>query len=187
MAPRSRAGTTAPVGALGREATGAILGSGDASMALLWSGCHPFHPHVSPWLWMSWERALWGSQDPKGRRTRHHMGLGWVLGTRGPPALPFPPRWHDAEDPSQSALCDCCDSGCPPGDTPGQQPGRHLLWGQLGGFGCPGTRGEPHDGLCPPAEFPGEGMLHRETVGPLLVQDLVPWYEGEQPTPNFSL
>lgn len=30
-------------------------------------------------------------------------------------------------------------------------------------------------------------MLHRETLGPFLVQDLVPWYEGEQPTPNFSL
>ncbi|XP_027325686.3 uncharacterized protein [Anas platyrhynchos] len=59
-------------------------------------------------------------------------------------------RWHNAEDPSQSALCDCCDSGCPPGDTPpGQQP-----------------------------EFPGEGMLHRETLGPFLVQDLVPWYEA---------
>ncbi|XP_040433026.1 zona pellucida sperm-binding protein 3-like isoform X2 [Cygnus olor] len=59
-------------------------------------------------------------------------------------------RWHNAEDPSQSALCDCCDTRCPPGDTPpGQQP-----------------------------EFPGEGMLHQEMVGPLLVQDLEPWYEA---------
>nr|XP_021143829.1 uncharacterized protein LOC110359134 [Columba livia] len=59
--------------------------------------------------------------------------------------------WHNAEDPSWSALCHCCDTGCPPADT--------LL-------------GEP------PA-FPGEGTLHQETVGPLLVQkEKVPWYEG---------
>ncbi|XP_066835261.1 zona pellucida sperm-binding protein 3-like [Anser cygnoides] len=59
-------------------------------------------------------------------------------------------RWHNAEDPSQSALCDCCDTRCPPGDTPpGQQP-----------------------------EFPGEGMLHQVTAGPLLVQDPEPWYEA---------
>ncbi|XP_075626045.1 uncharacterized protein LOC142604308 [Balearica regulorum gibbericeps] len=58
--------------------------------------------------------------------------------------------WHNAEDPSQSALCHCCDTGCPPGDTlPGELPG-----------------------------FPGEGTLHRETVGPLLVQKKVPWYEA---------
>ncbi|XP_076209282.1 uncharacterized protein LOC143167591 [Aptenodytes patagonicus] len=59
--------------------------------------------------------------------------------------------WHNAEDPSRSALCHCCDTGCPPGDTlPGELPG-----------------------------FPGEGTLHRETVGPLLVQkEKVPWYEA---------
>ncbi|XP_014792025.1 PREDICTED: uncharacterized protein LOC106884822 [Calidris pugnax] len=58
--------------------------------------------------------------------------------------------WHNAEDPSQSALCHCCDTGCPPGDTlPGELPG-----------------------------FPGEGTPHWETVGPLLVQkEKVPWYE----------
>lgn len=50
----------------------------------------PLPPHVSPWLWMSWERPLWGSQDPKGWRTQHHVGLGWVLGTRGPPSSALP-------------------------------------------------------------------------------------------------
>ncbi|XP_046784232.1 uncharacterized protein LOC124417211 isoform X2 [Gallus gallus] len=59
-------------------------------------------------------------------------------------------RWHNAEDPSQSALCDCCDTQCPPADTGlGEQPG-----------------------------FPGEGMLHWETAGPLLVRELEPWFEA---------
>ncbi|OPJ75176.1 hypothetical protein AV530_014226 [Patagioenas fasciata monilis] len=35
------------------------------------------------------------------------------------------------------------------------------------------------DRPCSSAAFPGEGTLHRETVGPLLVQkEKVPWYEG---------
>ncbi|XP_021268800.1 zona pellucida sperm-binding protein 3-like [Numida meleagris] len=59
-------------------------------------------------------------------------------------------RWHNAEDPSQSALCDCCDTQCPPGDTRlGEQP-----------------------------EFPGEGTLHWETAGPLLVREQEPWFEA---------
>ncbi|XP_032562021.1 uncharacterized protein LOC116795968 [Chiroxiphia lanceolata] len=59
--------------------------------------------------------------------------------------------WHNAEDPSQSAQCHCCDTSCPHGDTlPGHLPA-----------------------------FPGEGTLHWETVGPVLVQkEKVPWYEG---------
>ncbi|XP_075575053.1 uncharacterized protein LOC142594564 [Pelecanus crispus] len=59
--------------------------------------------------------------------------------------------WHNAEDPSRNTLCHCCDTGCPPADTlPGELPG-----------------------------FPGEGTLHWEIVGPLLVQkEKVPWYEG---------
>lgn len=40
------------------------------------------------------------------------------------------------------------------------------------------------DRPCSPAAFPGEGTLHQETVGPLLVQkEKVPWYEGEWTTP----
>ncbi|XP_064024709.1 uncharacterized protein LOC135188884 [Pogoniulus pusillus] len=59
--------------------------------------------------------------------------------------------WHNAEDPSQSAPCRCCDAGCPP---------PHPLFGELPGL-------------------PGEGTLHRETVGPLPVhRQQVPWYEA---------
>lgn len=29
-------------------------------------------------------------------------------------------------------------------------------------------------------------MLHWETAGPLLVQELEPWFEGEQTTLSFS-
>ncbi|XP_064248816.1 uncharacterized protein LOC135282720 isoform X3 [Passer domesticus] len=59
--------------------------------------------------------------------------------------------WHNAEDPVQSTPCCCCDSGCPAADT---------LHGDM------------------PA-FPGEGTLHRETVGPVLVQkEKLPWYEA---------
>lgn len=40
---------------------------------------------------------------------------------------------------------------------------------------------------CPPPAFLGEGTLHREMVGPLLVQkEKVPWYEGEQTPPTLS-
>ncbi|XP_074462991.1 uncharacterized protein LOC141750914 [Larus michahellis] len=58
--------------------------------------------------------------------------------------------WQNAEDPSRNAMCHCCDTGCPPDDTlPRELPG-----------------------------FLGEGTLHWETVGPLLVQkEKVPWYE----------
>ncbi|CAM9550625.1 unnamed protein product [Bubo scandiacus] len=59
--------------------------------------------------------------------------------------------WHNAEDPSQSTLCRCCDTGCLSGD---------ILPGQLSGL-------------------PGEGTFHWETVGPLLVQkEKAPWYEA---------
>ncbi|XP_042742942.1 zona pellucida sperm-binding protein 3-like [Lagopus leucura] len=59
-------------------------------------------------------------------------------------------RWQNAEDPSRNTVCDCCDTQCPPGDTGlGEQP-----------------------------EFPGEGMLHWETAGPLLVRELEPWFEA---------
>eukprot|EP00076_Gallus_gallus_P045905 XP_025011443.1 uncharacterized protein LOC101751481 [Gallus gallus] len=45
-------------------------------------------------------------------------------------------RWHNAEDPSRSALCDCCDTQCPPADTGlGEQPGTSL-GAVLGGEGC---------------------------------------------------
>lgn len=37
-----------------------------------------------------------------------------------------------------------------------------------------------------PTGFPGEGMLHWETAGPLLVRELKPWFEGEQTTPSLS-
>ncbi|XP_072207412.1 zona pellucida sperm-binding protein 3-like [Excalfactoria chinensis] len=59
-------------------------------------------------------------------------------------------RWQNAEDPSRSTLCDCCDTRCPPSDT----------------------------GLMEQPEFPGEGMLHWETAGPLVVQELEPWFEA---------
>ncbi|XP_015733907.1 uncharacterized protein LOC107321479 [Coturnix japonica] len=59
-------------------------------------------------------------------------------------------RWQNAEDPSWSSLCDCCDTRCPPRDT----------------------------GLVEQPEFPGEGMLHWETAGPLLVRELEPWFEA---------
>ncbi|XP_066418542.1 uncharacterized protein [Molothrus aeneus] len=59
--------------------------------------------------------------------------------------------WHNAEDPVQSTPCHCCDTGCPAADT---------LHGDV------------------PA-FPGEGTLHRETVGPVLVQkEKLPWYKA---------
>uniref|UniRef100_A0A803W6C9 ZP domain-containing protein n=2 Tax=Ficedula albicollis TaxID=59894 RepID=A0A803W6C9_FICAL len=59
--------------------------------------------------------------------------------------------WHNAEDPGQSTPCHCCDSGCPAADT---------------------LRGDV------PA-LPGEGTLHWETVGPVLVQkEKVPWYKA---------
>ncbi|XP_041878806.1 zona pellucida sperm-binding protein 3-like [Corvus kubaryi] len=58
--------------------------------------------------------------------------------------------WHNVEDPARSAACHCCDTGCPPADT---------------------LRGDT------PA-FPGEGALHWETVGPVLVQEKVPWYKA---------
>ncbi|XP_068886960.1 zona pellucida sperm-binding protein 3-like isoform X1 [Aphelocoma coerulescens] len=58
--------------------------------------------------------------------------------------------WHNAEDPAWSAACHCCDTGCPPADT---------------------LRGDT------PA-FPGEGARHWETVGPVLVQEKVPWYKA---------
>ncbi|XP_066055695.1 uncharacterized protein [Chamaea fasciata] len=62
--------------------------------------------------------------------------------------------WHNAEDPVQSTPCHCCDIGCPAADT---------LRGDV-----PGTRA-----------FPGEGTLHHETVGPMLVQkEKVPWYKA---------
>ncbi|TRZ20927.1 hypothetical protein HGM15179_006108 [Zosterops borbonicus] len=59
--------------------------------------------------------------------------------------------WHNAEDPVQSTPCHCCDTGCPAADN---------------------LRGDM-------AAFPGEGTLHRETVGPVLVQkEKVPWYKA---------
>uniref|UniRef100_A0A8C3RFN9 ZP domain-containing protein n=1 Tax=Cyanoderma ruficeps TaxID=181631 RepID=A0A8C3RFN9_9PASS len=59
--------------------------------------------------------------------------------------------WHNAEDPVQSTPCHCCDTGCPAADT---------LRGDMAGF-------------------PGEGTLHWETVGPVLVQkEKVPWYKA---------
>ncbi|XP_068017821.1 zona pellucida sperm-binding protein 3-like [Melanerpes formicivorus] len=59
--------------------------------------------------------------------------------------------WHNAEDPSESAPCRCCDTSCPL---------EGALFGELPGL-------------------PGEGTLHQETVGPLLVQkEKVPWYEA---------
>ncbi|XP_064583309.1 uncharacterized protein LOC135454779 [Zonotrichia leucophrys gambelii] len=59
--------------------------------------------------------------------------------------------WHNAEDPVQSTPCHCCDTGCAAADT---------LHGDM------------------PA-FPGEGTLHRETVGPVLVQkEKLPWHKA---------
>ncbi|CAN8193260.1 unnamed protein product [Coccothraustes coccothraustes] len=59
--------------------------------------------------------------------------------------------WHNAEDPVQSTPCHCCDTGCPAADTlHGDKPA-----------------------------FPGEGTLHRETVGPVLVKkEKLPWYKA---------
>ncbi|XP_066187168.1 uncharacterized protein [Sylvia atricapilla] len=62
--------------------------------------------------------------------------------------------WHNAEDPVQSTPCHCCDTGCPAADT---------LRGDMAGTKA----------------FPGEGSLHRETAGPVLVQkEKVPWYKA---------
>ncbi|XP_050762881.1 zona pellucida sperm-binding protein 3-like [Gymnogyps californianus] len=81
----------------------------------------------------------------------HCLLTAWRHGARSCFYSQATASWHNAEDPSRSALCHCCDTGCPPGDTfPGDLPG-----------------------------FPGEGTLHQETVGPLLVQkEKVPWYEA---------
>ncbi|KAK2523075.1 hypothetical protein Q9233_010434, partial [Columba guinea] len=44
---------------------------------------------------------------------------------------------------------------------------------------CFYSQATARDRPCSPAAFPGEGTLHQETVGPLLVQkEKVPWYEG---------
>lgn len=61
--------------------------------------------------------------------------------------------------------------------------GLTWFWGLVGGsWGW-----DRQYGLCPPAGFPGEGTLHWEAVGPLLVQkEKVPWYEGERTTPNIT-
>ncbi|KAK4813209.1 hypothetical protein QYF61_018010 [Mycteria americana] len=94
--------------------------------------------------------------------------------------------WHNAEDPSQSTPCHCCDTGCPPGDAlPRKLPGTRagLGWAVVapGGFGISGgSWGWVRlYGLRPPAGLPGEGTLRWEMVGPLLVQkEKVPWYEA---------
>ncbi|XP_019362299.1 PREDICTED: zona pellucida sperm-binding protein 3-like [Gavialis gangeticus] len=58
--------------------------------------------------------------------------------------------WQNLEDSSQNDLCNCCDSHCPSDFSPEEQ------------------------------EFPGEGMLHRKTVGPLTVhKEEAPWYEAQ--------
>ncbi|XP_025049283.1 zona pellucida sperm-binding protein 3-like isoform X1 [Alligator sinensis] len=58
--------------------------------------------------------------------------------------------WQNLEDPSRNDLCNCCDSHCPFDFSPEEQ------------------------------EFPGEGMLHRKTVGPLTVhKEEAPWYEAQ--------
>ncbi|XP_019394807.1 PREDICTED: zona pellucida sperm-binding protein 3-like [Crocodylus porosus] len=58
--------------------------------------------------------------------------------------------WQNLEDSSQNDLCNCCDSHCPLDFSPEEQ------------------------------EFPGEGMVHRKTVGPLTVhKEEAPWYEAQ--------
>lgn len=37
----------------------------------------PLPPHVSPWLWLSWERPLWGFPKPKGMEDTPPHGS-WV-------------------------------------------------------------------------------------------------------------
>lgn len=153
-----------------------------------WSGCHPPHP-LGP------SESLLMHKDPSGvaktQRDRGHDTT-WVLGgcwgRRDPQLCPSLPGGTMQRTLPRVPCVTAVTPGVPlvtphlDSSQVGTCPGGPWL---LGGFGCPGTRGELH-GLCPPAEFPGEGMLHQATVGPLLVQDPEPWYEGEQPTPNFS-